>query len=79
MRRQTDTALIPIDEVVGNLPFIVRRDQRIVAGFARQAAAIEWAEIRSLYDESRFTVHTVQEIIAAYQDGEEAPKLASAG
>ncbi len=46
------------------LPFIVRRDQRIVVDFAKRAAAIEWAEIRSLYDESRFTVHTVQKVIA---------------
>jgi hypothetical protein len=30
------------------------------------------AEMRSLYDESRFTVHTAQEVIGAYQDGEEA-------
>ena len=64
LRRQTGTALIPIDDVVDNLPFIVRRDQRIVVDFAKRAAAIEWAEIRSLYDESRFTVHTVQKVIA---------------
>jgi hypothetical protein len=66
----TGTALIPVDDVVGNLPFIVRRDHRIVAAFARQVAAIEWAEYRSCSDESRFTVHTAQELIAAYQDGE---------
>ena len=54
--RKTGTALV--DDVVDNLPFIVRRDHRIVAAFARKAAAIDWAEMRSFNDESRFTVHT---------------------
>lgn len=72
LKPATGTALIPVDDVVDNLPFIVRRDHRIVAAFARKQAAIEWAEIRSLYDESRFTVHTAQEVITAYQDGEES-------
>ena len=63
--------LMLIDDVVDNLPFIVRRDHRIVAAFARKQSAIEWAELRSYNDESRFTVHTAQKIIAAYQDGEE--------
>jgi hypothetical protein len=45
LRRQAGTALIPIDDVLDNLPFIVRRDHRIVAAFARKQAAIEWAEI----------------------------------
>ena len=71
LRRQAGTALIPMDDVLDNLPFIVRRDHRIVAAFARKQAAIEWAEIRSMNDESRFTVHTASEVIVAYQDGEE--------
>ena len=70
LRRPTGTALIPVDDVVDNLPFIVGRDHRIVAAFARQTAAMEWAEMRSLCDQSRFTVHTAQEVIAVYQDGE---------
>ena len=49
----------------------MRRDHRIVAAFARKAAAIEWAEMRSFNDESRFTVHTAAEVVAVYQDGEE--------
>jgi hypothetical protein len=69
-RTPTGTALIPVDDVVDNLPFIVRRDHRIVAAFARKEVAIEWAELRSFNDESRFTVHTAQEVIAAYQYGE---------
>jgi hypothetical protein len=69
-KQVTSTALIPIDDVVDNLPFIVRRDHRIVAAFARKAAAIEWAEIRSMSDESKFVVHTASEVIGAWQDGE---------
>jgi hypothetical protein len=63
-------ALVPIDDVVDNLPFIVRRDQQIVAAFARKHPAIDWAELRSFNDESRFTVHTAQEIINVFQNGE---------
>jgi hypothetical protein len=44
--------------VVDNLPFIVRRDHHIVAGVARKQPTIDWAELRSFNDESRFTVHT---------------------
>jgi hypothetical protein len=64
--------LMQVDDVVGNLPFIVRRDQRIVAAFARKAAAEEWAQMRSWNDESRFTVHTAAEVLFVFQDGEEA-------
>jgi hypothetical protein len=63
-------ALVPIDDVVDNLPFIVRRDQQIVAAFARKHPAIDWAELRSFNDESRFTVHTAQEIINVFQNGQ---------
>jgi hypothetical protein len=64
------TALIAIDDVIDNLPFIVRRDHRIVAGFAKKTHALEWAETRSWNDESRFAVHTANEVINAYTDGE---------
>jgi hypothetical protein len=47
-----------VDDVVGNLPFIVRRHHRIVAAFARKQAALDWAQKRSWDDENRFTVHT---------------------
>jgi hypothetical protein len=50
-----------IDDVAGNLPYIVGRDHRIVAAFAKKAAAEEWAQMRSWSDESRFTVHTASE------------------
>ena len=36
--RTQSTALVPIDDDVDNLPFIVRRDHRIVAAFARKAS-----------------------------------------
>ena len=62
---------MPVDDVVGNLPFIVRRDHRIVAAFARKAVAVEWAELRSFNDESKFTVHTAAEVLFVFQDGEE--------
>jgi hypothetical protein len=72
-KQTASRALIPVDDVVDNLPFIVRRDHRIVAAFARKAAAEEWAQMRSFNDESRFTVHTSAEVLHAFQDGEEAP------
>jgi hypothetical protein len=65
--------LVPIDDVVGNPPFIVRRDHRIVAAFAKKTLAEEWAQVRSWNDESRFTVHTAAEVLFVLQDGEEAP------
>jgi hypothetical protein len=33
IRKEPGRALVPVDDVVGNLPFIVRRDHRIVAAF----------------------------------------------
>ena len=69
-KKPPGTALMIIDDVVDNLPFIVRRDHRIVAAFARKSAAIDWAESRSYNDESRFTVHTAAEVIEVFQDGE---------
>jgi hypothetical protein len=69
-RLSPDRALIPIDDVIDNLPFIVRRDHRIVAGFARLKAATDWAADRSYSDESLFTIHTRGEIIETYRDGE---------
>ena len=45
-KKPTGTALMLIDDVVDNLPFIVRRNHRIVAAFARE----EWAQMRSWND-----------------------------
>lgn len=70
IKKAPGTALIPADDLVDNLPFVVRRDHRIVAAFAHEEPAIEWAELRSFSDESRFTVHTAAKVIAAYQYGE---------
>jgi hypothetical protein len=70
IKKDPGRELMPIDEVVGNLPFIVRRDHRIVAAFARKQPAIDWAELRAFNDESRFTVHTAQEIVNVFQNGE---------
>lgn len=55
-----------VDDIVDNLPFIVRRDHRIVAAFARKTAAEDWARDRSWSDESRFTVHTAAEVLFAF-------------
>ena len=71
LKPATGTDLIPVDDVVDNLPFIVRRDHRIVAAFARKQAAIDWAEMRSYTGESRFTVHSAAEVIDAFQNGEQ--------
>jgi hypothetical protein len=71
-RKEPGRELMVIDDVIDNLPFIVRRDHRIVAAFARKAAAEEWAQMRSFNDESRFAVHTAAEVLFVFQDGEEA-------
>jgi hypothetical protein len=71
IKKDPGRELMPIDDVVANLPFIVRRDHRIVAAFARKAPAEEWAQMRSFNDESRFTVHTAAEVLFVFQDGEE--------
>ena len=39
IKREPSRELVPVDDVVGNLPFIVRRDHRIVAGFAKKMLA----------------------------------------
>jgi hypothetical protein len=69
-KKEPGRELVPLDDVVGNQPFIVRQDHRIVAAFARKATAEEWAQMRSWSDESRFTVHTATEVFV-FQDGEE--------
>jgi hypothetical protein len=69
-KRTTGTALMLIDDVVDNLPFVVRRDHRIVAAFAKLRAAQDWASDRSYSDESLFTVHTANEVLEIYRDGE---------
>ena len=71
IKNEPSRALVPVDDVVANLPFIVRRDHRIVAAFARKAPAEEWAQMRSFNDESRFTVHTAAEVLFVFQHGEE--------
>jgi hypothetical protein len=71
-RKEPSRALMALDDDVGNLPFIVRRDHRIVAAFARKTAAEEWTQMRSFNDESRFTVCTAPEVLFAFQDGEKA-------
>ena len=70
-KKPTGTALIVVDDVVAACPYVVRRDNRIIATFARKALAEEFAQGRSWHDESRFVVHTASEVIVAYRDGEE--------
>jgi hypothetical protein len=70
IKKEPGRELMVVDDVVANLSFIVRRDHRIVAAFARKQPAIDWAELRSFNDESRFTVHTAQQIVNVFQNGE---------
>jgi hypothetical protein len=69
-KRTTGTALTPIDDVVDNLPFVVRRDHRIIAAFAKLRYAQDWSSEKSFSDESPFTIHTASEVIETYRDGE---------
>ena len=55
-----------VDGAIGGLPFIERRDHRIVAAFAAQ----DWASDESYADESVFVVHTASEVLETYRDGE---------
>ena len=65
--RTQSTALVPIDDDVDNLPFIVRfataPSLRRSPGRQRRSKG---AEMRSWNDESRFTVHTAADVIVAY-------------
>ena len=70
MKTKTSTALTLVDGVIDNLPFILRRDHRIVATFARLRAAQDWASDKSYSDESLFTIHTASEALETYRDGE---------
>jgi hypothetical protein len=60
-----------VEEAVEQLPYIVRRDNRLAAAFARKDHAEDYAQTRSYNDESRFTVHTATAILAIYQDGDD--------
>ena len=71
IRKEPGRELVPVDDVVAKPAFIVRRDHRIVAAFARKAAAEDWAQMRSLNDESRLTLHTAAEVLFVFQNGEE--------
>ena len=64
-------ALVPVDDVVAACPYIVRRDERIIATFAKKTLAEEFAQGRRWNDEIRFMVHTASEVIVRYRDGEE--------
>ena len=60
---------MPVDEAAEMLPYIVRRDSRLAAAFARKDHAEEYAQMRSYNDESDFTVHTATAVIAVYRNG----------
>jgi hypothetical protein len=66
-KKEPSRELVPIDDVVANLPFIIRRDHRIVAAFARKQPAIDWAELRSFHDKSRFTVHKPKTSLTSFR------------
>jgi hypothetical protein len=70
-KKEPSRELVLIDDVVAACPYIVRRDNRIIATFARKALAEEFAQGRSWHDESLFVVRTASEVIASYRDGEE--------
>jgi hypothetical protein len=71
MRHATGTSLVRIDSVLDAFPYVVTRDDRIVAAFARKVAAENWARDRSWADESRFAVVSAGKEVMAYQHGEE--------
>jgi hypothetical protein len=70
-RKEQSRELVPIDDLVAALPFICRRDGRIVAAFARLKAAQDWASDKSYSDESLFVIHTAAEVLAEYRAGDQ--------
>ena len=60
---------MPVEEASEVLPYIVRRDSKLSAAFAKKDHALEYAETRSYHDESSFTVHTATAVLAVYRDG----------
>jgi hypothetical protein len=62
---------MPVEEASEVLPYIVRRDAKLAAAFARKDHAEEYAQTRSYNDESSFTVHTATAVIAVYRDGDD--------
>jgi hypothetical protein len=42
LRKEPSRELVPVDDVVGNPPFIIRHDHRIVTAFAGNASAENW-------------------------------------
>ena len=70
MKTKTRTSLTVVSGVMDNLPFIVRRDRRTVASFARLRAAQDWASDKSYADENLFVVHAASEVPEIYRNGE---------
>jgi hypothetical protein len=58
-----------IEEAVEELRYVVRRDARLAAAFAKKQHAEDYALMRSYNDESTFTVHTATAILFVYRDG----------
>ena len=69
---------MPVDDVVGNLPFIVRGDHRIMAAFASKVSAENWARVKivlgrkPLYRAYRSELRCIPQslVLVVYQDGE---------
>ena len=62
---------VPVEEAVEHLPYLVRRDARLAAAFARKDHAEDYARDRSYNDESKFTVHTATAVLDVYRDGDD--------
>ena len=69
VKKVPGTARIRVDDVIENLPFIVLG---IIASLHRSPGKSrpDWASERSYMDESRFTIHTANQVVEVYQDGE---------
>lgn len=62
---------LPVEEAAEVLPYVVRRDTRLVAAFANRQQAEDFAVYRSMGDESEFVVHTATAVLAVYRDGDD--------
>jgi hypothetical protein len=62
---------IPVEEAAEVLPYVVRRDNKLSAAFAKKEHAEDYARDRSYSDESTFVVHTATAVLYVYRDGDD--------
>ena len=68
-KKEPSGELVPVDDRLGP-PYIVRRDRRIVSALRKSKRPSTGDELRSFNNELKCVVHTANEVVDAFQDGE---------